>query len=174
MQVTAHAVPIKLKSLREQRDIIRSSSNRHEICISPIAELQKMSSEIKPRPQNRTPAMIRFKKLDSPKSIHEHNYDTNMHLIEKANAAIEVLEIHKDKVKHSGLLYKRDKGDRLLKSGLVHKQGYKSSSPEIEVKLKKDKELDFMEESKEKKITKVEAKNLVDRLQGGPRYYKKY
>ena len=174
MEVVTQAVPIKLKSLREERDIIRSSSNRQGIYLSPIAELQKLSSEIKPRPQNRTPAMMRFKKLDSPRSIHEHINDTNIHLIEKANAAMEVLESHKDKVKHGGLLFKREKGERLLKSGLVYKQVYKSPSPEIRGKTKKDKELDFMEELKEKKLSKVEAKNLIDRLQGGPRQYKKY
>lgn len=170
MQTEIKIVPIKLKSLREQRDIVRSTSNRPRIFMSPPVLLQKMGSDSRLRLQNRTPALQRIRKLDSPKSIYE-NLDANLHLIEKANAAMEILEIPKEKAKPNGLVYKRDQSERVLKSGLAYKQFYKSPSPGIGNKNIREVELNFIEESKEKKLSKLEAKNLIDRLQG-PRYKK--
>ena len=48
-------IPIKLKSLREVREIIRSSSNRPRIFMSPTFELLKPMSDNKLKLQNQTP-----------------------------------------------------------------------------------------------------------------------
>ena len=173
-------IPIKLKSLREVREIIRSSSNRPRIFMSPTFELLKPMSDIKLKLQNQTPTFSRFKKLDSPKSVYENKLDNNIQLIEKANAAIESLENPiKEKIKHTGLLYKKYKGERTLKSGLIYKNTNKvdgSPTPDLEFKLKNGKkydDFDFLDEGKKKKLTKNEAEQLINRLQGGVKYYKK-
>ena len=172
--------PIKLTSLREQRDIIRSNSNRPRLVLSPIFEIPKPSSDKKLKLHNRSPVLSRFRKFDSPKSIYEEYADTSIQLIEKTNAAMEVLEILKEKSKQSGLLFKRDKNEKTLKPGIGYRSGYRngvSGSPDLETGLRSDRklnELDFMEESKQKKLTKEEAKNLISRLQGGVKYYKKH
>lgn len=166
MEERTQRTPIKLKSLREERDIVRSRSNRPRILISPILELPKPLSEEKFKLQNRTPVLTRLKILDSPKSIYETAEESHQILIEKAHAAREVLEPAKDRAKQGTLLYKRDKPDRCLKSGIGYKSALKPyHSPSPEAKIEKT-DLNFIEPTPAKKLSKMEAENLISRLQG--------
>ena len=180
MTETAQKTPIKLKSLREQRELFRSNSNHSQLLLSPIFEFPKLSTDNNLNQQNRNRAMPKFRKFDSPKSIYEGYADTSLKLIEKANAAMEVLEVHKEKNKQNSLLFKRDKNEKNMKSGLVYRPMYRtgnSGSPDIESGFRNDKkyiDLDFMEENKQKKLTKEEAKKLISRLQGHDQYCRKH
>jgi hypothetical protein len=111
----------------------------------------------------KTPAMKRFRCLDSPKCIPESNEESNLNLIQKATAAIESLESLKDKQKSSNLLYKKSK--HILRSG---KRG--GCSPEL---FKQTSDLEFFEDQKERKLTRAEAEKLISRLQGSLKQCKK-
>lgn len=143
MKDKVQKIPIKLKSLREEREILRSNSNRSRMLISPIFELHRPLSNDKLKIQNRTPVLAKLQKIESPRSIYENCIDSNIQLIEKANAAMEALEITiKGKSKNAGLLYKKDNGERILKSGIAYKSNLKNESTasnDIQAKLKKDK-----------------------------------
>lgn len=163
MEPNSRKTPIKLKSLKEEREMLRSSSNRPRLQITPIPEILNSSSQISLKYHNRTPVMQRLRCLDSPKCIIELNEETNLDLIQKANAAIEVLEQGKEIKKHSGLLYRKEK--HVLRSG-----GKITGINEVG---KARFELELFEEHKERKLTRAEADKLINRLQGNLGQFKK-
>jgi hypothetical protein len=108
MQQVPKSVPIKLKSLREARENVKSSSKPPGILTTLLDSFECDSD--KKITKNKTPLNPRYRIMESPKIIHNNGIESNITLIKKASAVKEAFEKPiKTRISHKDLKFKKNK-----------------------------------------------------------------